>query len=285
MFAHRAGIKMILRFPGDGPPHPPTGGWETKVLRPSNSRVAVVLPDDGDKGMAHICTGPAGRVIPATVDPRGRRSTYPYINGTHTFFRLTLAAGPKEVVMEAEKAAEEDIATAYAEIMSMNYTDTGYQPLNDLYALANKEYYQGNNFYSKALLSSGHEANFYFSKSVTAFTRSQVHAMQLYEALVPAPTSPSDLGLKPFGGDWATASGFFPIHLDFVQGAGLLVALTEALAAGSGLLKANLASLRLAIPIALIASASAVVGAKLGLWLDPDKVQTCFGRPFWESAP
>ncbi len=197
-------IKMILRFPGDGPPHPPSGGWETKVLRPSNSRVAVVLPDDGDKGMVHICTGPAGRVIPATVNPRGRRSTYPYINGTHTFYRLTLAAGPKEVVVEAQKAAKEDIATAYAELMDMNYTDTGYAPLNDLYALANREYYQGNNFYSKALLSSGHEANFYFSKATTAFTRSQAHAMQLYEALVPAPTSPSDLGLKPFGGDWAT---------------------------------------------------------------------------------
>ena len=49
-------------------------------------------------------------------------------------------------------------------------------------------------------------------------------------------------------------SGFFPIHLDFVRGAGLLVALCGALAAGPGLLRANLASLRLAIPIALIAS-------------------------------
>ena len=42
-------------------------------------------------------------------------------------------------------------------------------------------------------------------------------------------------------------SGFFPFHLDFVRGTGLLVALSGALAAGPGLLKANLASLRLAI--------------------------------------
>ncbi|MBW1997474.1 MAG: sulfite exporter TauE/SafE family protein, partial [Deltaproteobacteria bacterium] len=39
-------------------------------------------------------------------------------------------------------------------------------------------------------------------------------------------------------------SGFFPFHLDFVRGTGLLVALSGALAAGPGLLKMNLASLR-----------------------------------------
>ena len=36
-------------------------------------------------------------------------------------------------------------------------------------------------------------------------------------------------------------SGFFPFHLDFVRGTGLLVALSGALAAGPGLLKMNLA--------------------------------------------
>lgn len=35
-------------------------------------------------------------------------------------------------------------------------------------------------------------------------------------------------------------SGFFPFHLDFVRGAGLLVALAGALAAGPGLLRRNL---------------------------------------------
>ncbi len=55
--------------------------------------------------------------------------------------------------------------------------------------------------------------------------------------------------------------GFFPFNIDFVRGAGLLVALAGALAAGPGLLKRNLASLRLALPVALIASAAAIVGA------------------------
>lgn len=72
-------------------------------------------------------------------------------------------------------------------------------------------------------------------------------------------------------------SGFFPFHLDFVRGTGLLVALSGALAAGPGLLKANLASLRLTIPVALIASSCAIVGAVIGLALPTHIIQICLG--------
>lgn len=72
-------------------------------------------------------------------------------------------------------------------------------------------------------------------------------------------------------------SGFFPFHLDFVRGAGLLVALAGALAAGPGLLKMNLASLRLAMPVALIASAFSIIGAMVGLALPTQIVQIALG--------
>ena len=71
--------------------------------------------------------------------------------------------------------------------------------------------------------------------------------------------------------------GFFPFHIDFVRGAGLLVALSGALAAGPGLLKANLASLRLAIPVALVASSCAIVGAMFGLALPAHIVKLLLG--------
>lgn len=71
--------------------------------------------------------------------------------------------------------------------------------------------------------------------------------------------------------------GFFPFHLDFVRGAGLMVALAGALAAGPGLLRRNLASLRLALPVALIASTCAVIGAMMGLALPTYVVQLCLG--------
>ncbi len=72
-------------------------------------------------------------------------------------------------------------------------------------------------------------------------------------------------------------SGFFPFHLDFVRGTGLLVALSGALAAGPGLLKMNLASLRLAIPVALIASTCAIIGAMVGLALPTNVIQIALG--------
>lgn len=72
-------------------------------------------------------------------------------------------------------------------------------------------------------------------------------------------------------------SGFFPFHLDFVRGAGLFVALTGALAAGPGLLKKGLADLRLAIPVALIASTCAIIGALIGLALPTYIVQIALG--------
>ncbi len=72
-------------------------------------------------------------------------------------------------------------------------------------------------------------------------------------------------------------SGFFPFHLDFVRGTGLLVALSGALAAGPGLLKMNLASLRLAIPVALIASTFAIIGAMIGLALPTNVIQIALG--------
>lgn len=72
-------------------------------------------------------------------------------------------------------------------------------------------------------------------------------------------------------------SGFFPFHIDFVRGAGLLVALASALAAGPNLLRSGLADLRLALPLALLASASSIAGAMMGLALPANVVQTALG--------
>ena len=72
-------------------------------------------------------------------------------------------------------------------------------------------------------------------------------------------------------------SGFFPFHLDFVRGAGLMLALSGALSAGPGLLRTGLASLRLAMPLALIGSITSILGAIAGLALPTPIVQTALG--------
>jgi uncharacterized membrane protein YfcA len=72
-------------------------------------------------------------------------------------------------------------------------------------------------------------------------------------------------------------SGFFPFHLDFVRGAGLLVALASALAAGPTLLRAGLADLRLALPLAVMASLGAIAGALFGLALPAAVIEAALG--------
>lgn len=198
-------MKMILRFPGNPPPYPPGGGWDAVICRPSNSWVSVLIPDDGNKGIAHICTGPAGRVIHSSRSASGRtmRTNYLIPEGTHTFFTIKLAENPGAVIRDSRRNTRNDIASAYEKIMGMNYTDTGYNALNRIYNIAVSEYYEGNSFSHKAVLADGNEALEYFSKAATSYTRAQVHAMQVYEAVSPAPTSPTDLNLKPFGGKWA----------------------------------------------------------------------------------
>ena len=71
--------------------------------------------------------------------------------------------------------------------------------------------------------------------------------------------------------------GFFPFHLDFVRGAGLLLALSGALSAGPALLREGLASLRLAMPLALVGSITSIAGAMLGLALPTNVLQIALG--------
>ena len=71
--------------------------------------------------------------------------------------------------------------------------------------------------------------------------------------------------------------GFFPFHLDFVRGTGLMLALSGALSAGPGLLRIGLASMRLAMPLALVGSITSIAGAMAGLALPTNVVQIALG--------
>ena len=72
-------------------------------------------------------------------------------------------------------------------------------------------------------------------------------------------------------------AGFFPFHLDFVRGAGILVALSSALAASPRLFRSGLVSLRLAMPAALVASIFSLLGARLGFALPEATLRIALG--------
>src|SRR4051794_36658774 len=71
--------------------------------------------------------------------------------------------------------------------------------------------------------------------------------------------------------------GFFPFHLDFVRGAGVLLALAAALAAAPRLLRDGLASLRLALPLAVAGSVFSILGALASFSLPTGGLETALG--------
>ena len=70
---------------------------------------------------------------------------------------------------------------------------------------------------------------------------------------------------------------FFPFHFDFVRAAGLLIALTSALSAAPSLLVNGLASLRLAMPLALVGSVTSIMGALVSFALPTQALQIALG--------
>jgi uncharacterized membrane protein YfcA len=71
--------------------------------------------------------------------------------------------------------------------------------------------------------------------------------------------------------------GFFPFHLDYVRAAGLILALAGALSAGPALLRSGIASLRLAMPLALVGSITSIAGAMLGFFVPVRALQAVLG--------
>ncbi len=63
------------------------------------------------------------------------------------------------------------------------------------------------------------------------------------------------------------STALFPFNVDFVRGAGLVVALTSALSSAPTYIKKNLANFRITIPILMISSLSSIIGGILGLWI------------------
>jgi len=174
---------------------------DQKICRRENMRVAVGLPDNGNQGEAYICTGPVGRILhPPTL----RKRDCFQIAGTHSFYKLTLASSPVEVVRLAKEDAHENLADLYHELMVLKYTDPGYAVLNGIYSQATTEYYEGGIAYNKGRLASGSKALLFLATAATAFTKSQAHAKQAHNALVPPPACPKDVGLKPYKGSWGS---------------------------------------------------------------------------------
>ncbi len=63
------------------------------------------------------------------------------------------------------------------------------------------------------------------------------------------------------------STAFFPFSIDFIRGAGLIMALTSALSSAPDLIRRGLANIRIMAPVVCISMVTSILGGIVGLWI------------------
>lgn len=178
-------LKMIYRNPG-------TPG----MGNPTNNRVVIAKPDEGQEGLAFVCTGSANRNPTIYYPMIAAWGIALPVNPTYSFFELALAESPARIVSVAQKTSEKVLIKAHGELHKKNYGNPEFAPLSAIFSQAKSEYLRGGSAEAHAVSGEGREALYYYSRAATAYTRCQALAEQVYEELVPKAraATPEDLG-------------------------------------------------------------------------------------------
>jgi len=213
-------VKMMWRFPGRLPDYPSleaadegmyanqSAGWDSKICALGNEAIGICQPDDGDKGLYYAINGPA--TSQANAQCPGYAFWTP--GETHTFYEVQLAADPEAVVSAAHDRAMYDLSYANIELRKLTYADTAFAPLKEIFDKAVAEWYKARHAQDLAGETTGNEAVGNWAKALRGFTRCQAYANQVYEALVPQPDDPKDLGLKKYWGGWGDWTSWLGSH-------------------------------------------------------------------------
>ena len=180
--------------------------YRARIGSLDNSIIGIALPDDGDNGSYYVCSGPATRATgPAmpTLHNYGPGQTY-------SFYQLTLASSPVGVAQAALSRAQLDLYYANTALARLTYVEAA--PVEQTFDKAKTEYFKGH-YYLNAVLAGRvtkhRESISHYAKATRAFTRCQVYAKQVGEAIAPPPSRPEDLGLRPWLGDWGDWDTYF----------------------------------------------------------------------------
>jgi hypothetical protein len=202
--------KMLWRFPSQAPDYPTLEeadiqlcktrgkGWDTHIGNLGNELVGIILPDNGDQGLYYACVGPAGR----QVEPLTAGFHFYQIAPTYTFYELQLAADPVKITNAAKKRAQYELYYGNRELRKLTYKDVPYAPLDAIFNQAATEMQKGDFYLNLAENIHDISAIYRYAQAVRAFSKCQAYARQVYEALIPQPKQPTDLGLREWSGDW-----------------------------------------------------------------------------------
>ena len=162
----------------------PEGGWgEIPASNSGNGTVTIMKPSAG--WFAH-CVGAARRGL---TPLSGKQFGHVMFQETNAFWQLELGDAPEELVSRAAVCAREEFAHA-RELLA------GHDP-----AGANHARLQGYLDTAEEELANGRDHRdggdvFELARNARCFTRAQVRARQVINALVPPPTSPEELWLQ-----------------------------------------------------------------------------------------
>jgi hypothetical protein len=172
--------KMMWRRHSENPDNPTMAG-------PHVSYIGIMLPKQGNEGLCYVATRCPSRTCGINGGNNGQ---------VHSFYQLKLAANPAEVVHAARTQATKDLNTADLRLRKLNWSDIGYASLDKILSQAVNELYKGYHYQSLGARAKGNEAVYNYARATRAFTKCQAYANEVYEALVPPPKNPEDLGLQ-----------------------------------------------------------------------------------------
>jgi hypothetical protein len=185
---------MTWRFPAQAP----VGKPNYRICNLHSAGLGIALPDNGDEGLYYVSTGTPAKTayLPSPKSHSFR------IAPTYSFYQLKLASSPEKVVISAMEDATHHLHYAYQELRKLTYWDPPYAPLDEIYNKAATEWSKGGYYQNLAQKTVGNEHVYNLSKATRAYTKCQVLAKQVCNALIPPATKPEDLGLRPWFGEW-----------------------------------------------------------------------------------
>ena len=173
-------------------------GWMPYVGNLANISIAFVEPDAGDKGTYHVCTGVSGK----NLEPLSDEWYFFNTDELRTYFELTLAASPTEMVQAAKSTCDYAMFYANRALSKLTIHDLEWAPMTKVFNKAAAAYQKGDFFLTAARDMEGMKAVNQLSKALRFYVRCQALSRHVTETLEGAPSCPSDLGLRPWLGDW-----------------------------------------------------------------------------------
>ena len=180
--------------------------YRARIGSLDNSVIGIVQPDNGDTGSYYVCSGPATRATGAAMPTLHNYG----LGQTYSFYELKLAASPQAVAEATLARAQYDLYDANSTIGRLTYLEAA--PLEATFDKAKTEWFKGHYYLNSVLagrISDDRESVAAFAKATRAFTRCQIYAHSVCDAVTSPPSRPEHLGLEPWlgaWGDWDTYS-------------------------------------------------------------------------------